>query len=243
MLTSFEVMNDMFSVSDKGCFLANKRWKKVMRDDYRLLFTADTTVPREWVVLIDDYFEKLVEIPQILKWGFMVREANRHSIPVDPERIRALDAYSSEVRAGYLEWYKKLEAIPDICPTEVPSEDPSSIYDTVFQFGDAWGGTFYLGYWASMLIVQETINQTRRQPIFAEENRLFVRNIYRSVETLGKGIMGPFRLGYAIRIAYEFSDVRTQTWLRMWLDRFSETYAATTKSTYPPVHTNEYGYS
>ena len=41
-------MNDMFDDNARGCFLASKSWKPVMRDDGRNLFTP-RAIPLPWI--------------------------------------------------------------------------------------------------------------------------------------------------------------------------------------------------
>lgn len=222
--------------------MASKRWKKVLRDDGRRMMTGKHAVPEELLKAVDDYIELLVEVPRILKWGFLLREANRHGIPIEAQKIRILDMYASKHRARFIEWFGRVEAIGG-GPKEVPSQDPSSIYDTVLEYPGIWESSiFYLAYWANMLILQESINQCRKDGAFDESNREFMRNILRSIETVGKGMLGPYRLGFATRIAFEFADVKTQMWIKMWLDRFSLIYAATTSADYPETAINEYGF-
>jgi hypothetical protein len=235
-------MNDLFAANDKGCFLANKRWKEVRRDNGRLLFTPQA-IPLEWCHIVDDYYDALAELPRLAKWGWMLREAFRRGLPVPMDKVAALREYSVNLRGRFVEWFKLLQDPGKFDPTEEPSQDPASIYNTVLVYPEKWAGAFYLGYWASMLIIQETINQCRGDNLYGDQNKQFVRNILRSVENISKGMMGPLRVGYAIRIAFEFADVKAQTWLKMWLERFQATYAATSKSDYPETKSNEYGYS
>lgn len=235
-------MADMFDISQDGCFLASHRWKKVLRDDGRYLVTGKHVVPEEFSTIVDDYIELLVEMPRIAKWVYLLREANRHCIPVEAQKTRVLDMYASKLRPKFMEWFSRIEAIGGR-PKEIPSQDPSSIYDTVLEYPGIWGtAVFHIGYWANMLILQESINQCRRDGAFDESNREFMRNILRSVETVGQGMLGPYRLGFGLRIAFEFADVKTQMWIKMWLDRFSLIYAATASADYPETAANEYGF-
>ncbi|KAL3964697.1 hypothetical protein ACCO45_001701 [Purpureocillium lilacinum] len=45
--------------------------------------------------------------------------------------------------------------------------------------------------------------------------------------------MGPYRVGFAVRIAYEVASPEHQRWVLTLLDRFNKTYAATDRATYP----------
>ncbi|OAA58551.1 C6 zinc finger domain protein [Niveomyces insectorum RCEF 264] len=74
-------------------------------------------------------------------------------------------------------------------------------------------------------------------------NREYCRIIYRSFETLSAGMMGPYRVGFAMRISYEFADVPTQLWIRSLLDRSTKTYASSRAEAYPAPKPNEYNYN
>ncbi len=78
---------------------------------------------------------------------------------------------------------------------------------------------------------------------YGASNRRFCRILYRSFETLGGGLMGQFRLGFSMRIAYEFADVPTQLWIRSLLVRSAKTFASSRIETYPLPGPNEYNYN
>ncbi|KAG8416508.1 hypothetical protein J3458_007091 [Metarhizium acridum] len=98
-------------------------------------------------------------------------------------------------------------------------------------------------YWACPLILQEALVQCEWPEEFEQSRGELIRNILRSIETVGAGTMGPYSVGFGIRIAYELASAEVQLWLRRVLDRFTKTYAATDKSTYPAPRTDDGGYS
>ncbi len=57
-----------------------------------------------------------------------------------------------------------------------------------------------------MGILQECLNVCGYHVNYTESNKELAGNIFRSVEVVGAGFMGPYRVGYAVRIAYEFAD-------------------------------------
>jgi hypothetical protein len=234
-------MYHMFASPDPNCFLAEKKWRKVARDNGRLLGQSALGTPLDWILLTDDYLTNLSDVPPIVRYGYLLREANRHGIPVDPVKTKALAEVTAARREAFIEWYWRYT---DLCasPTEVPSKDPDSIYETVLEFRNPWAATFCMGYWATMLILQETLNQCKYEMDYSDNNRELMRNILRSLETVGKGLMGPYRVGYAVRIASEFADTKTQAWIITTLDRMSKDYAAVGTDTYPKGP-NEYEYS
>ncbi|KAH8673834.1 hypothetical protein BX600DRAFT_509065 [Xylariales sp. PMI_506] len=226
---SIIIMNDLFSTRD--CFLAEPQWQAIMVHN-----SASTTVAssfgNDMTFLFDRYLQLLAKVPSILRYGYHLRELNARGEPLDIPMAMRLSRAAEKVHQEFLTFYSeglanKLE------PMEVPTEDPGSIFPMVLKFENTWVGSLFMGYWASVLILQECLQQTHYRVDFTKSNQLYTENILRSVETVGDGLMGPLRCGYGIRIAYEFADPDTQGWIRMWLGRFEKIYAATSATTYP----------
>jgi hypothetical protein len=152
--------------------------------------------------------------------------------------VRRAEKLRSEVAALF-------EAYTALAPTpaEVPSQDPGSIYETVLSYSNVWHGSFWMSFWATLLILQECLRLGQWPVDYTASNRELARNIYRSLECVGAGLMGPMRVGYPLRIAYDFADVRTQMWIGSLLERFKERYASTAPDGYPKPADNEYQFS
>lgn len=232
-------MSDMFYPSKDHCFLSRPEWRPVVRDAGRHLLH-----PKEhdavMIRIVDEFFERLAEIPSVLGPAYILRESKTMGTFRQPDdaQVAALAHKAMEYRTMFIVWYREFRTIA-ASPIDVPSGDADSPFETVLQFQALWMGAMYMGYWASVLILQEALVQCEWPDYTATETRgELVRNILRSVETVGAGTMGPYRVGYGLRIAYEFADVELQLWIRRILDRFSETYAATDKDTYPMPRTD-----
>ncbi|KAK9779624.1 hypothetical protein SCAR479_03690 [Seiridium cardinale] len=235
MLLSFRpiiIMNALFSGED--CFLADEPWQSVMR--HKPGVPTNTIVGKiispDGLDVGDRYFQLLARLPGILRHGYALREANARQEPIDIQKALLLAESTQQVHTGFLEWYPRLLSIePE--PTEIPSKDPASIFPHVLHYGSPWMGALYMGYWASMLILQEILIQCRYPVDFRETNSDLAQNILKSIENVGHGVMGAFRCGYSLRIAFEFVDDRQKAWIGMWLGRFERDYAATSAKTYP----------
>lgn len=57
--------------------------------------------------------------------------------------------------------------------------------------------------------------------------------IVRSLEYVGQGIMGPHRVGYPTRVAYDFLDEDLKIWTLSLVSRYNEQYAAISREIYP----------
>ncbi|KFG86196.1 C6 zinc finger domain protein [Metarhizium anisopliae] len=237
------IMCDMFFPSGEGCFLSRPEWKPVVRDGGRHLIHPATHLVRT-IHVIDEFFERLAEIPSVLAPTFVLRESKTMGTFQQPDdvEIAALALRSIEYRRLFNAWYDKFTTIAPL-PYDIPSQDPDSPFDFVLQYNMSWMGSMYIGYWACLLILQEALVQCEWPEEFEQSRGELVRNILRSIETVGAGTMGPYRVGFGIRIAYELASTELQLWVRRVLDRFKKTYAATDKSTYPAPRTDDGGYS
>lgn len=231
-------MNCMFTSQD--CFLSRKRWEKLLYNRPSGFDTVLSQTGIDWVH--DDYMTPLAKMPAILREGRKLRDANNHNMPVDAAYVAQLLRRAETLRATFVSWHDRFEKL-DYGPIEVPSQDPSSLYETVLSYSNVWAGGMYMSYWATMLILQETLNQCQYPIDYSESNHQLVRNILRSVETVAADVMGPYRIGYSIRIAYEFADIRAQAWVTSLLVGFQKRYAAVSAEKYPEPAANEYQYS
>ena len=225
-------MYDLFTLRD--CFLAKKRWQSVMQPD------GDATGPlAELERIVEEYFASLVQVPSILKYAYMMREALKHGMPIDTTKVPLLMHGAAkllgDVRGSYAKFADRVPAPLDVLP-----EDPGSVFDSVLSFGNAWQGGLFMSFWATMCILQECLNVCGYPENYKQANKDLASKIFRSVEKVGAGFMGPYRVGYPVRIAYEFADTRTQTWLLAILSTYEKTYAATSPETYDRPGQNQY---
>uniref|UniRef100_A0A8H7TSN8 Zn(2)-C6 fungal-type domain-containing protein n=1 Tax=Bionectria ochroleuca TaxID=29856 RepID=A0A8H7TSN8_BIOOC len=192
------IMNSIFSGED--CFLVQDKWQDVMMDGSagsgRGMLVDALTAKRSKVA--DKYFALLAKIPSVLRRAYPLREARKKG-------WRDYLAFEKDMR----------QIVAD--PIDVPSQDPRSPFATVSWYENPWVGALHMGYWASMLIVQD--------------------KILRSFENVGGGIMGGYRVGYAMRVVYEFVDLPTQLWITSLLHDYEGTYAGLQVSAFPaPEH-------
>jgi hypothetical protein len=238
MLTRRQIMNSLFSGQE--CFLARRNWQQVLADPAPdTEHQAAGATATAFHAIFELYWIGLARLPDIVHRGYALREARRHGMPIDTSQVVILvqraEKLHSEIAALYARYTKLAPR-----PTEVLSTDPASIHETVLSYSDVWHGSFHMSFWATLIILQECLVQCHYPVDYTASNREFASNIFRSVESVGAGMMGPFRVGYPIRIAYEFADVRTQLWVASVLARFEKHYAATSHSTYPEVENNEH---
>jgi hypothetical protein len=235
-------MNNLFNGQD--CFLARRNWQKLLVElsSAASLDVADP-VHRQAVCMFDVYMQHLARVPSILRHGYALRQARLYGLGMDMSDAAFHRRRAERLRNDFVAWFDRYHEL--LAPTgEVPSQDPQgSIFETVLHFPNKWFASITLGYWASMLIIQETLTRTGYHVDYTESNKKLTRNIFRSMESVGSGYMGPYRVGYALRVAYEFADTPTQVWAHTLLARFESHYAATSSMDYPEPGSTEYQYN
>lgn len=284
-----QIMNSLFAGQD--CFLAQSPWQSVMTNlpapperqgiisnSHRTV--SDTVLRDEGQGVVDAYFQLLAHLPTLMRYAYVLREARRRgeaSLVMPAAVVLRLAAGAEQVRAGFAAWHPEmLRVCPP--PEEAPTADPSgSVFPTILVYESPWMGSMHMGYWASMLIVQECLHQfwfhyyahhhrdhDRDQaasptaaddagdaavvPDFAAENARLARDILRSVECVGAGVMGAYRCGYGLRVAAEVilaeggsggvavteQQAAERAWLARRLHAFEADYAAISSRDYPP---------
>ncbi|KAM4060247.1 fungal zn(2)-Cys(6) binuclear cluster domain-containing protein [Hirsutella rhossiliensis] len=235
MLLAFRgilIMCDMFNQTSEPCFLSRPGWKPLIRDGGRHLIHPPH-LPNRTIEIADGFFERLAELPAIVMPTYSLRQSRTMGTVQQPEpkKIAALAQRAINCRRLFDLWYQDFKALAGM-PDEVPSRDQTSPFATVFQHRIAWMGSMHMGYWASILIFQEALAQCQWPGGYEEPREELVGNILRSVESVGSGTMGPHRVGFSVRVAYEFASSEHKRWIVALLDRFKGIYAAIDGATY-----------
>lgn len=234
-------MSDLFYPRDEACFLSRKEWHHVMKDRGRRLIHPPT-ISDESIEAVDEYNVQLAYVPEVVRLGYPALLAARSGMPADPVYIAAARPIAVRCHAHMKAWNEKYKHVfPPV--EEVPSEDPDSLYATVIKYPVGWAGTMQISYWATMVLLQGMLGVLQHEHSYEKEQQEYVRGILRSVEHLGQGPLGAYRVGYSVRVAYEVASADAQAWIRRQLDRLSKTYAAVDKATYPEQRADAEGYS
>ncbi|KAM0343244.1 hypothetical protein ACHAPU_008694 [Fusarium lateritium] len=226
------IVGDMFYPGKGQLFLSRPAWKQVMLDGgRRLIYAADA--PASHIRVGDGFLSNLAQLSPVLHSGYLLRETHKAGISIEPDKVAALSHIAAVNHARWTQWYADFDTLEFPRPIEVIPTDPvDSLFETLLEFESPAAGSLLMGYWASMLILEETLVQCGT-PRADSVTRYFVEQILRSLESVGRGTMGPYRVGYAVRIVYEFATAEEQRWIGRMLDKFSQGYAAVDKKTYP----------
>jgi hypothetical protein len=212
-----QIMRSLFRFEE--CFLARKRWQKLLLS---LAVEEEGDIPAvKYDKAINLWMAHLARVPNVLRQGFALKEANDRGLPIDFAHAMTFAQEAEALRLDAVAAYARMrQVLPE--PSEIPSQDPASPYTMVLVYQNPWFGCVLIGYWATMLILQESLNQCKWPVDFTEENKKCAVNIYRSLETVGEGIMGPYRVGYAMRISYNFAHVTVQRYMIGLLRRYEK---------------------
>lgn len=233
-------MSDLFFPRADECFLARPEWRSVMRDRGRHLLQAPD-FNDEAIEAVDEFNSRLAEIPAVVKVGYPVMEAAKRGLPIDLEAAATTCRLAAACHVRMSEFWSTYHHLFP-APVEVPSTDPQPLYPTVLVYESRWAATLQMSHHATMCLLQEFLQQQGWTQSFAVSQKEYTQIILQSVEDVSQGPLGPYRVGYALRIAYELADLEAQEWIRGCLDQFKSTYAATDKESYPEMRTDNKGY-
>ncbi len=234
-------MAELFFPRGEECFLSRPEWNAVMRDSGRLLVYPDD-FSLDMVEAIDEYLTNLAEIPKVVKLSYPLLEDEREGRSSHPEHVAAARAVTSVAHARVIEWWDRYKHnFPE--PANVPSQDPESIYPIVLKYESNWLASMQLSYYATLCLLQEFLRIQGWPHSLEQSQKDHAQLILRSIETVGEGLLGPYRVGFALRIAYELANAEAQEWIRKTLDQFKKRYAATDKRSYPQARTDLLGYA
>ena len=212
-------MYAFFTAED--CFLVKKEWRDVWASRGHAPYDE----------LVDRFWFCLALCPSVVRQAQILRKMSRSSISVDQEAIDAVTRQTLELRERFVDWYTMLtKYLPP--PNEVPSQDSRFPYSTMFIFPSVWVGTLFMGYWSSMLLIQQILGEWTDVE-FEESNSELLEKLFKSVEFTSKGFMGPYRVGYAMRISLEFANEEQKEWIRRLLSELSDGFAATSPTPGP----------
>lgn len=131
-------------------------------------------------------------------------------------------------------WYHDMLAfLPP--PEETPSQSPDALCPTMYSCPSPWIGSLFMGCWTTLPILQAILGECNFRQDFAESNRELLNNVLKSVDYTSQGMMRPYRVGFALRIAVEFADPPTRTRILNLLAEISSSYAAVAPTKSPGV--------
>ncbi|KAJ2906862.1 C6 zinc finger domain protein [Zalerion maritima] len=225
------------------CFLAKKQWRPLCDSaEFSKRYLDQTNASDDAITTLeiaDQHLMALADLTLQFKDMQEYHSGLRHRLEVDPAQKAALQSACEKQISTYKKWYEMLTEERrkfSSAPVEVPSEDPESIFPVVLRFDNPWAGTVFLGFWACMFLYKFTLwnLDADKYPCYRAEAEKHREDILKSLEFIAKGVSGLYRIGFGIRLIFEFSSPMEQAWLRGVLRRAKPMYGSVNPELYPP---------
>ncbi|KAJ5888311.1 hypothetical protein N7495_008352 [Penicillium taxi] len=218
------VMHSMFS--GEPCFLASNEWHQTMKHQYV------TDMPADYHDIIESFFAYFTYAPSLVHKLFSLREID----PTTPEAFQvASDALSQalDMRSKLDSWYDQWCKIAPLPVEELSTDD--ALYPVILTYAGLTDAQIYCGYYSYMVIIHETLKNLGYIGPHADMVVYYRDQICKSIEFSSKGALGPYRVGFSLRVAIEVADPVTKSWIINRLEKFSKIYAAAQPENYQPV--------
>ncbi|KAJ6110602.1 hypothetical protein N7486_002837 [Penicillium sp. IBT 16267x] len=219
------VMHSMFA--GENCFLASDEWHRMMKQQYL------ATLPLDYHNCVEEFFAYFTHSPQIVHNLFRLREKDYS----DPEVLQEISQALTQVldmQSKMASWYEKWSQIASP-PVEALSTTGDPLFPIILTYTDLMDASVYCGYYAYMVIIHETLRAFGYPGPHATMVSYFRDQICKSIEYAAFGVLGPYRIGFPVRVAIETADDVTRTWLLSRLQEFSKIYAAAKPENYKPI--------
>ncbi|KAF7158712.1 hypothetical protein CNMCM5623_003876 [Aspergillus felis] len=210
------IMHSLFS--GEKCFLASERWHAIMRQRISSFYSEE----------LEDSLEEFVALftlaPSLVHALYDIKGSDMTS-PATWKKLSETLTRTLEMQTRLLEWYSRFcRMVPP--PYEKLSSTEDVEYPIVLHYSDPSMASMFNSYHAYMVIIHETL-RTLGYPGEHEAMVAFFRDqICKSVEYNGAGLLGGYRMGFPLRVAYEVADPKTKAWIEKHLLQMSQYYAA-----------------
>ncbi|RHZ52835.1 uncharacterized protein CDV56_105574 [Aspergillus thermomutatus] len=210
------IMHSLFS--GERCFLASERWHAVMRQ------RINSFSSEELENLLEEFIELFSLAPSLVHALYEIKAADM-THPTTWKKLSETLTRTLEMQNKLSLWYNRFSRIAPT-PYERLSSTDDAVYPIVLHYSDLNIASLFNSYHAYMAIIHEAL-RTLGYPGEHEAMVAFFRDqICKSVEYSGAGLLGPYRMGFPLRVAYEVADIRTKAWIENRLMQMSRNYAA-----------------
>lgn len=209
-------MHSMFSGDE--CFLASDDWHEKMRQQ----FTTDLSA--ELHCSIESFFAYLTYAPSLAHGLHYLRYVDRTSLEA-LQTISVVLSRALDMQTKLVMWYEQFSRIAPP-PVETPSSTRDELFPRILVYTDVNHATIYCSYYSYMAIIHEILKTCGYPGDHAMMVTYYRDQICKSVEYTSVGVMGPYRMGFPLRVAFEAADAATASWIFSRLEQFSKSYAA-----------------
>lgn len=213
--------------SGEECFLASEEWHRMMQKQH------SPHIPTDLHNSIEEFFAHFTYAPSLVHKFYDLKEADLSSLEAQ-QTISATLAQALDMQHKLGVWYEEFTHVAPP-PTETLSQTDDIVYPVILTYSDIIHSTIYCGYFSYMAIIHEVLKTLGYPGQHAAMVVYFRDQICKSVEYSGVGVLGPYRLGFPMRVAYEVGDAVTRSWILARLDQFSKVYAALSPDYYKDI--------
>lgn len=209
------------------CFLENDDWHKMMKQQYV------PEIPFHYHESIENFFALFTQSPGLVHRIYGLREKDPSSPEVFLEISNTI-TQALEMESNLDIWYENWSQISPP-PAESLSARDDLLYPIILTYADLTDAAIYCGYYAFRIIVHEALRTFGCPGPHGDKVLFFRDQICRSIENAGAGFLGPYRIGFPVRVAIEVSDPITISWLHGRLQEFFKVYAAANPENFKPI--------
>ncbi|KAL2825290.1 hypothetical protein BDW59DRAFT_73765 [Aspergillus cavernicola] len=208
----------MYSIfGGEECLLASDDWHCVMRQHYNPGLSV------KFNHLLEEFFAYFTLSPGLVHQLYSLKGAD-FTDPTTLARVSEMLENALGMQQKLVSWYDKFTNTTHV-PHEVLSSKGDTIYPTVLWYSDVNSAIVYCSYYSYMVLIHEILGTCGYPGEHGAMVAYYRDQICKSVEYTAQGLLGPYRMGLSLRVAYEVSDPITKEWISGCLKNFSEFYA------------------
>ncbi|RAL12815.1 Zn(II)2Cys6 transcription factor [Aspergillus homomorphus CBS 101889] len=210
------VMYSLFS--GERCFLASNEWHTVM------IQHPNTGLGADLARLVEQFFVFFTFAPSLVHQLYDLKDAD-HTQPDIVAKADELLARALAMQRKLLAWFAEFSAVTPV-PVETRSSTGDARFPIVLYYSDESSASMFCGYYSYMVIIHEILRVCGYPGQHATTVVYFRDQICMSVEYNARGLLGPNRMGFPFKVAWEVADPATKAWIQVCLERLSNVYAA-----------------
>lgn len=215
IILMYQVMHSLFGGEE--CLLASDDWLRVMRGQNN----SDLSV--DFDDLVEEFFAHFTLCPGLIHKLYKLKEAD-FTDPATLVEMSDLQNKTLDQQEKLILWYDRFKYTTPV-PRDVLSSTADAMYPTVLWYHDINSATIYCGYYSYMVLVHEILRTSGYPGDHGAMAAYFRDQICKSVQYTAQGFLGPYRMGFPLRVAWEVASPAVKEWITGCTKKFSEFYA------------------
>lgn len=213
--------------SGEECFLTSEEWHRTMRQQYTTEMSPDLYNG------IEQFFAYFTFAPSLVHKMYSLKEMDV-STPQALQIISQALEQALDMQSKLDAWYQQWSQVAPL-PVEADSSNDDPLFPVILTYRDMIDATIYCSYYSYKVIIHEAL-KTFGYPGPHEALVVHFRDqICRSIEYASIGVLGPYRMGFPLRVAIEVADPETRSWIVARLQQLAKIYAAVQPETFQGI--------